>query len=100
MSRAYRLNGRWHAPRVDELPADEVPASKAIDFLRRFHPSTPWALCSFGPNGEIGPARTFDPRRDGCGHGQATHATGGIGGRNAGRVGHGPGRAKAATRVR
>jgi Mesyanzhinovviridae DNA primase len=37
----------------------------AVNFLKRFHPTTPWALVSFGPGtNEVGPARTFDPKVD------------------------------------
>jgi hypothetical protein len=42
--------------------ADRNGSTGAIDFLRQFHPSTPWALASFGPaSAQIGPARTFNP---------------------------------------
>jgi Primase C terminal 2 (PriCT-2) len=44
----------WHKPSVASV-------SVAIEFLRRFHPASLWAIASFGPNGEIGPAATFDP---------------------------------------
>jgi Primase C terminal 2 (PriCT-2) len=43
--------------------ADTVDA--AIRFLRRFHPSTHWALVTLGPgDDETGPARTFDPTEE------------------------------------
>ena len=33
----------------------------SLNFLRIVHPLGPWALATFGPNGEIGPAGTFWP---------------------------------------
>ena len=40
-------------------------AGIAVDFLRRFHPTSPWALATFGPGaGEIGPAATFHPSEE------------------------------------
>ena len=37
----------------------------SIEFLRRFHRMTPWALASFGPGAnEVGPAQTFDPAEE------------------------------------
>lgn len=44
---------------MSDLPSPQTYA--AISFLKRFHPTTPWALVSLGASGEIGPARTFDP---------------------------------------
>ncbi|HRN87910.1 MAG TPA: DUF3987 domain-containing protein [Hyphomicrobium sp.] len=60
------LNGAptWAAPKLTELAAEETAALRAVAFLRRFHPASPWAICSFGPNGEVGPARTFDPSEE------------------------------------
>lgn len=37
---------------------------QAIFFLRRFHPATPWMLVTIGADGKMGPAATFDPKRD------------------------------------
>ena len=36
----------------------------AVAFLKRFHPATPWMLVTIEPSGKIGPAATFDPKRD------------------------------------
>jgi RecA-family ATPase len=48
----------WHKPTVTSMSA-------AVDFLSRFHPAAPWAIASFGPNNEVGPAATFDPAEPG-----------------------------------
>jgi hypothetical protein len=66
----------WRPPQCVELPAEEAvevriqfeseaATEAAISFLRRFHPTTLWALSSFGPgDDEIGQARTFDPSEE------------------------------------
>jgi hypothetical protein len=51
----------WRQPRVCELSPEQAAAVKAIAFLEKFHPNAMWALCSFGPNNEVGSARTFHP---------------------------------------
>jgi hypothetical protein len=45
--------------RAVESSSPEPSGRVAVDFLRRFHPTTPWAICAFGANGQVGPARTF-----------------------------------------
>src|SRR5258705_13937966 len=42
-------------------PDNDAALDVAIAFLRRIHPSGPWALATFGPDGKVGPAQTFDP---------------------------------------
>lgn len=54
----------WREPSVVELSPVEAGALRAVEFLRRFHPTTPWSICSFGPNGEVGPAHTFEPSEE------------------------------------
>lgn len=42
----------------------EDHSHNAVAFLKRFHPATPWMLVTIDPSGKIGPAATFDPKRD------------------------------------
>ena len=56
----------WQCLPIPELvEAADAAIDAAIYFLHRFHPTTLWALSSFGPSeNEIGPAQTFDPSEE------------------------------------
>ena len=43
-------------------PEEMGAASRRL--LAALSPETLWAICSFGPNNEIGPAHTFDPSEE------------------------------------
>jgi len=55
----HAAQGNFPHSRID------TPGAIAVAFLRRFHPTSLWGLCCFGPGEqEVGPARAFDPAEE------------------------------------
>lgn len=60
---AERANSKQGIARQDAGCNGDPDA--AIAFLKKFHPTTRWALACFGPGAsEVGPARTFEPSEE------------------------------------